>query len=115
MCNSINKGKNMKIEWHPLLNQKLNKHYRTGSGKTTIEDFESKHTVIKLMNWAEITADKYQSRMDHKDQKTNDEEKRQDYIRYYNMLRALVLKCPNIKEMSAEKAYKHLNIEWRYR
>ena len=105
------------IKWHPLLNPKLNKHYRSGSKdeKTTIEKFESVHTVTKLMNWAEITADKYLDRMNHKNQKQDDIEKRDDYIRYYNMLRNLVLKCPDAAEMSAERAYKHLSMEWRYK
>ena len=100
---------------HPLINPQSN-YYNEPGKKSGIEEFEDKYNVLELMSWAKITAHKY--RLDGRKGKGESDKdilKEETYQAYYNMLLGLVLSCPSIKEMTAAKAYKHLQITWRYR
>ncbi len=99
---------------HPLINPD-SPHYDTGS-KPSIQKFEEKYSVHKLMNWAEITLAKYKDEgRANKGEQEKDIRKAKTYQNYYQMLRSMVLKNKNLADMTAEKAYQSLNIYWRYK
>ena len=99
---------------HPLINPN-SPHYDTGS-KPSIQKFEEKHSVQKLMNWAEISIDKYRDEgRASKGQQEQDIIKAKTYEDYFNMLRSLVLKNKDLANITAAKAYQKLNIYWRYK
>ena len=103
------------LELHPLINKTDSPHYDSSGEETSIERFERKYTVTQLMNWAEITKAKYDDPgRKNKGEAEADVRKSATYYNYYQMLRSLILKYPQTAEMSAEKAYKHAHMKWRY-
>lgn len=102
------------LQQHPLINNMDSKHYQS-SEEPAIVRFERKYSVQKLMAWAEITMEKYADPARAvKGQKEADIRKYETYKAYYNMLLGLVFKDNSILEISAEKAYKKMGIEWSY-
>ncbi len=102
------------IPLHPLINPDSS-YYDSGS-KPSIQKFEEKYTVQKLINWAEITLAKYQDEgRANKGQQEADIIKAKTYENYYTMLRSLIIKEAEFADMIASEVYKKLNIHWRYK
>ena len=102
-------------ELHPLINKKDSPHYDS-TEEPAIQRFERKHSIQKLIDWAEITAEKYRDpARANKGEIEKDKRKLKSYTNYYNFLRSLVLKDHNVLEMTAKEAYKKHDIHWRYR
>lgn len=100
---------------HPLLNDNDSPHYQS-EGEPAIVRFERKYTVTQLMNWAEITKEKYNDPgRKNKGEVEKDIRKLKTYDNYFKMLESLVLKEAEFADMKADQVYKKLNIYWRYR
>jgi hypothetical protein len=101
-------------ELHPLIN-KNSSYYNEPGKKAGIEQFEEEYSVKELLSWSKITAHKY--RLEGRKGKGEVEKdiiKLATYKNYFNMLQNLIDTYPQVAEMSAEKAYKHANLKWRY-
>jgi len=108
----------MDIPLHPLLDEnqdgsKKNDHY-DATEEPCILTIEKKRTVNQLLGFSLVNQDKYFCRIGHKDDPDQEMSKIDAYKRYYEMLRALVIKDPSVLEMSAVMAYTKHEIEWRY-
>jgi len=104
-----------KLPIHPLINPD-SPHYDSIEGlDPAIQRFERDETVKDLMAWAKITKRKYDDPgRANKGQQDKDIRKSKTYGDYYEMLRSLVLKEPEFKDMYAQDVYTKLNIYWRY-
>lgn len=102
------------LELHPLINKDHSPHYAS-TEEPAIQRFERKFTVQKLINWAEISLEKYlDPARKNKGEVDADKTKAETYRNYMFMLKGLVISNPNLLNMSAENAYKKVGIEWRY-
>ena len=106
----------MELKIHPLINLKDSSHYDSHGGEPAIVRFERKYTVSQLMAWAEITKAKYDDPgRKNKGQIEADIRKSESYDRYFHMLYAIIEKNSELGEVTPEKAYEALNMQWRYR
>ena len=99
---------------HLLINPNSN-YYNEPGKKAGIELFEEEYNVKDLLAWSKITAHKYRLEgRKGKGEVEKDVVKLATYTNYYNMLQDMVTKCPETLEMSAQNAYKRMNMKWRY-
>ena len=100
---------------HPLINKEDSPHYDSSGKETTIERFERDYTVRDLLAWATITEAKYNDPgRANKGEPQKDLRKALSYKNYAATLRSVIDKNVETKDMSAQMAYKTLQIKWRY-
>jgi hypothetical protein len=93
---------------HPLINRNSS-HYDAG-GKPAISILEREMSIQELIAWCKGNIRKYQLRRNYKGQYESDLKKEETYREYMLFLAELPVDC----SMSAEKAYKLLNLEMEY-
>ena len=102
-----------KLPLHPIINQQDSPHYDADEIPGIVQ-LEAKHSVDRMIGFCEISIDKYNIRMPHKNQSESDKRKIKTYEAYLLVLCDIIKTNPDFKNFSVENAMKITGRKYRY-